>query len=126
MRRPLATTIFFNEADSSTRILLDEPILFDGGVVPHGFVSDGASVPRIFWRLLDPPISARTLVPSVIHDYLYQAQTTTRAAADALYYRDLRAHGYARWKSALVWLGVRLGGWVAWRDHKRRKPEGQK
>ncbi|MDY5837087.1 MAG: DUF1353 domain-containing protein [Treponema sp.] len=28
--------------------------------IPAGFISDGASIPRIFWRLLDPPLTART------------------------------------------------------------------
>lgn len=49
--------IYFEE---STRIRLREPLHFECGgdthEVPTGFISDGMSIPRFFWRLLSPPV----------------------------------------------------------------------
>lgn len=37
------------------------------GPIPAGFVTDGASVPRIFWAFLDP--GTELFEAAVIHDY---------------------------------------------------------
>src|SRR5258708_33483224 len=50
-----------SDADPSIRI-----------TVPVGFVTDLASVPRVFWSLLPP--AARYSYPAIIHDYLYWFQ----------------------------------------------------
>ncbi|HIE98682.1 MAG TPA: DUF1353 domain-containing protein, partial [Fuerstia sp.] len=39
-------------------------------VVPAGFVSDGASIPRLFWAIIGPPIGSSHLLPAIVHDYL--------------------------------------------------------
>lgn len=47
-------------------------ILPDGRVIiiPAGFVSDGASIPRIFWCLIRP--AGILFIPSLIHDFGYR------------------------------------------------------
>ena len=53
---------------------------------------------------------------ATIHDYLYSGYPTvngvylTRAQIDKLFYRALRAEGIARWRAALFYAGVRVGG----------------
>lgn len=42
-------------------------IVFLSETVPKDFISDGATVPRIFWPIF-PPVN-RYLIPSIIHDY---------------------------------------------------------
>ncbi|MDL0090037.1 DUF1353 domain-containing protein, partial [Campylobacter gastrosuis] len=37
--------------------------------IPKGYLTDGASVPRIFWSIL-PPNSPEYLTASITHDYL--------------------------------------------------------
>ncbi|ECP8719475.1 DUF1353 domain-containing protein [Campylobacter jejuni] len=39
------------------------------GVVPKGFKTDGASIPRLFWSLF-PPFKSEYFSACVIHDYL--------------------------------------------------------
>ncbi len=118
--KTLKTEIFADDK-GCTQIRLLEPLPFEyNGVryeIPAGFVSDGASVPRFFWRLVDPPITAATLVPSVKHDYIYRTKRKimTRREADILYYNDLLANGYNRTKSRLTYVGVRIGGGSSWR-----------
>lgn len=51
-----------------TNYRLLEPLELCGFKVPEGFVSDGASVPRVFWSLF-PPVG-RYFLAAVLHDYL--------------------------------------------------------
>lgn len=37
--------------------------------IPKGFISDGASIPRIFW-IFYPPYKPEYLTPCVVHDFL--------------------------------------------------------
>lgn len=82
--------------------------------INKGYVSDGASVPRFFWRLLSPKINVTTLVPSLVHDRLYETQVVSREQADIYYYNALRRNGYPWWKSALTFWGLRLFGHSHW------------
>lgn len=102
---------------------LTEPLYFTawdifGHIVPASFVTDFASVPRVLWRLIPPwgPYSRA----AVVHDYLYRGgrlggQYVTRAFSDRLFYAHMRALGVCRLKAWVMWAGVRLGGFRAWR-----------
>ena len=50
------------------------------GVVPAGFETDGASVPRVLWVVFSP--AGVLFQASVIHDYLYSNAIKTKAYAD--------------------------------------------
>ena len=39
-------------------------------IIPEGYTWDGASIPRIFWRLIGSKTDNRFLIPSLIHDVL--------------------------------------------------------
>ena len=82
--------------------------------VPAGFVTDGASVPRFLWRVLGPPLEADTIGAAVKHDWEYARAARPRADIDADFYFDLRADGVGVIRSALYWLGVRIGGGAAY------------
>lgn len=85
--------------------------------VPSGYRSDGASVPRFLWRLLSPCIDPLTLPWSVIHDYLYDHPGSfSRRSIDRFYALSLAMAGYPVWKAVLTWIGVRIGGWISWRN----------
>lgn len=80
--------------------------------IPAGFVTDGASVPRFFWRVLGAPVEAKTIGAFVKHDWAYQTGAKKRKAADGELYDDLRASGVSKFKAACYWLGVRAFGWL--------------
>ena len=110
--------IFFE--DGVTKIRTLEPISFTGNdgqrhTIPAGYVSDGASVPRFFWRILSPSIDGRTLVSSIIHDYEYENGIGTRGGADYDYAVRLYENNYGLIKSSLTYIGVRVGGGSHWR-----------
>ena len=103
-----------------------EPLETSDFVIPSGFESDGASVPRVLWRLIFPPIDPVALPAAVVHDYIYRHQPEgwTRSRADALFRRLLIDDGVARWRAWLAWLGVRIGGSWAWERSKFEKALG--
>lgn len=78
--------------------------------IPQGFITDLASVPRIFWTI-DPPTDTRTISAAIFHDYLYSCPNNlSRYKVDAIFYDALLLGGESRFKSFKYWLGVRLGG----------------
>jgi hypothetical protein len=87
-------------------------------VVPEGFVTDFASVPRIPLAFLLTGDSAHEA--AVIHDRLYSTAEVTREVADAVFKEAAIASGEPSWKASLMYAGIRLGGWMAWNDHRAR------
>ncbi len=92
--------------------LEDHRFVFNGTtyVIPAGYRSDGASVPRFFWRVLSPKIDPQTLDPSVEHDFNYQFAIGTRLEADRYYLMRLLEYGYPVWKSIITYYAVRIFG----------------
>jgi hypothetical protein len=41
-------------------------------VIPKGFKTDGASIPKIFWWTGWRPFDGDTIYPAIVHDYLYR------------------------------------------------------
>ena len=81
--------------------------------VPVGFVSDMASVPRIFWNIIPP---WGTYGPAAIaHDWLYRDAIPTRADDDAILL-DLMSRLDTPWceRQAIYW-AVRSWGWLYWK-----------
>ncbi|HEY8359264.1 MAG TPA: DUF1353 domain-containing protein [Ramlibacter sp.] len=98
---------------------LEQPLVFDslvlapGGlvriVVPAGFKTDLASVPRIVGAYL--LFGNKGKRAAVVHDWLYSGGiNVTREAADAVFREALQATGYNRLTVAAMYAGVRLGG----------------
>ena len=89
----------------------------DGAIitVPENFVTDLASIPRGLWNIL-PPIGNYDAA-AVLHDRNYTIQDMSRSRADALLREAMEVCGVGRVTRALIWSGVRAGGWKAWRQH---------
>lgn len=83
-------------------------------IVPRKFVTDGASVPPLFWPLVSHPLSPSSLRAAILHDFQYRTQSVSRATADHTFYAALRAEGCAWVRSRAMWLAVRLFGWVGY------------
>lgn len=84
-------------------------------VVPVGFVTDFASIPRACWRYIDPE-DACIAYASVVHDYIYTAQPTSRGVADKVLDEAMGVSG-ARWdQRKVVYAAVRLFGGSHWNN----------
>jgi hypothetical protein len=85
--------------------------------IPWGFRSDGASVPRFFWRLVFPKGDEKALRAAFVHDWIYQTHPAgwTKEEADLLFYELLREDGVPTWRAWLAYKGVDLFGGLAWK-----------
>lgn len=78
--------------------------------VPSGFVTDGASVPPIFWPVVSHPLAPSSLRAAILHDWLCRHRTYSATFAADVFYDALRADGCAWLRSRLMWLAVRWFG----------------
>lgn len=90
-------------------------------VVPAGFLTDFASVPRLPVAYL--LTANRGHEAAVLHDWAYSTHFVIRAQADDLFAEALEAGGEPAWRRGLMWAGVRVGGWWAWEAPGQRQPE---
>lgn len=79
-------------------------------IVPAGFITDLASVPRFPGMYL--LFGGKARKAAVLHDYLYRESGNGRAWCDAVFYEAMR-HEEPGWRRAIMWMGVRLGGGFA-------------
>ena len=89
-------------------------------VVPVGFETDFASIPR-FARLLIPKLG-RYNKAAVLHDWLYRElasrfipSSNPRKLADMIFLDAMIDLGVKPWKRTLMYWAVRIGGWASWR-----------
>lgn len=110
------------EDDGTTVVRTLRPLYYQTAlglvVVPENFRSDGASMPRLFWRLIGHPFQMQYLREAILHDWLYRTQPCSRALADRIFY-NLLAGKVKEWRRKLIYLGLRLGGWIAWRQNRK-------
>jgi hypothetical protein len=93
---------------------LTSPLVYDSDaagrvfVVPAGFETDFASVPRAMFAFVLCGDTAHAA--SALHDWLYTAHPVTRDVADTVLREAAIASGVPAWRAALLWAGVRVGG----------------
>jgi hypothetical protein len=81
-------------------------------VVPTGFVTDFASVPRVLGAYL--LFGGKGRRASALHDMLYTSRIVDRETADLVLREALLATGYSRFTAQAFYLGVRAGGQSHW------------
>jgi hypothetical protein len=82
--------------------------------VPRAFVTDFASIPRVFRVIVTG--QDNTKLPAVVHDFLYSKHIGSRAWADGIFLKAMKDEGVPWWKRSMCYSGVRAGGWIAWRN----------
>ena len=96
--------------------------------VQPGFVTDFASIPKLLWNIL-PPTGAYGKA-AVIHDDLYQnpgmvTPWVTRLQADQTLFEGMVALQTSFVVYWVIYLGVRLVGWVAWNGYRKKEQQCQ-
>lgn len=92
--------------------------------VPVGFVTDFASIPRLFWSLL--PTDGLYTYPAIIHDYLYWYQPVSREKADLIFRYAMEDFKINSATINTLYAGVRVGGGTAWNENAALKQSGEK
>lgn len=88
-------------------------------VVPMGFKTDFASVPKWLWSIFPP--TGYYQRAALLHDYCYMMSMfpnkrvcATRRAADAMFRRQMKRDGVGWRTRYTLWLAVRLFGGQFW------------
>jgi hypothetical protein len=92
--------------------------------VPVGFVTDLASIPRVFWSLLRP--DGEYTFPAIVHDYLYWVQSTKRETADMILKMGMQDFGINTATINTIYDAVRVGGGASWNNNAALRMAGER
>lgn len=101
---------------SFTSVILAEKL-----VVPAGFCSDFASVPKGLRGVVDND-DPGVILPSIFHDWLYRNRGDvpggpfSRKEADDVMLEGMKALGLPILKRRAVYFAIRVGGRFTWKD----------
>ena len=84
--------------------------------IPAGYISDGSSIPRLFWVSVGSPFLPEFRSASIVHDYLYSEGIGDRKKADELYRSILKNNHVVWWRRNIQYIILRLFGWITFRN----------
>ena len=101
-------------------------------VIPKGFQFDGASIPRIFWFLLNP--IGLLLIPGLIHDYAYKfsklkfrsgewGPVMNQKECDMTFREAAIAVNGFKFINYCAWFTLYCFGFLAFRKHRKNAGE---
>ena len=109
--------------------MLQTPMVFKAGkthpffvIVPRGFVTDFASIPRPLRLLL--PKTGTYGNAAIVHDYLYWRQDCSRSQSDNIMAIAMIEEGVPSGTMRAIQVGVRIGGQGAWDTNRRDRQSG--
>ena len=118
----------YEDLGDGKRVRLVQPFVVfvdhDRLIVPEGFVSDLASVPWLFRRVL--PRFGPWNAAAIVHDYLYRegeinGREIIQREADEIMLAVMKYNANVpRRKAYAIYAGVRLGGFAAWNGYRRK------
>lgn len=86
-------------------------------VVPKGFITDGASIPSVFWSIISP--FGDYFGAAIIHDYLYNHDTEysnySREEADLIFKEAMFNLGVPWLRRETIYRAVQLFGGLSFR-----------
>jgi hypothetical protein len=101
------------------RVLTDDIVAEWGGYVirvKRGYSTDGASIPRLAWRVIGHPW-AQYLPAAIVHDILYETEVWKRDMADECFLDLMRWLEVPVLKRSAMYRAVRMFGGATWRRH---------
>ena len=89
-----------------------------GAIKRKGFVFDGASIPRFFWRIIGHPLDHEFIRAVLLHDGLYASELLAQALSDEAFLEFMKYYDDIGWlKRNAMHKAVRVGGGSVWKDH---------
>jgi len=82
-------------------------------IVPKGFRTDGASIPRQFWSIVGNPFE-EYFESAVVHDYLYRKKIGTKSHADKVFLQAMKDQGVNPIKRRIMYWAVKYFGKGSW------------
>ena len=85
--------------------------------VPLYMLTDLGSIPQVLQGIF--PKDGKAMFAYILHDYLYQSGILTRSQSDDTLEEAMKSLDVSWWRRKSVREGLRVGGWVAWNEHRR-------
>jgi hypothetical protein len=96
--------------------------------IPRGFITDFASIPRMFWSILPP--TGKYGKAAVVHDWLYRYPRlqfikdgslvlVSKELCDAIFDEAMEVLGVGSVTRSILYCGVHLGGGSTWRKYRK-------
>lgn len=110
------------------RLEYDYPVVIDGVkyIVPAGYITDFASIPRFLWRMF-PAANYEASHAAVFHDYVYSHlyMQKSKQWADTAFHAIMLRTGARKWVAWAFFQAVKRfgkGGWAknVAKDHTRK------
>lgn len=86
-------------------------------IVPRGYITDLASIPRVFRNVFN--VNGPLRAPAVLHDWLYSSQRFTRALSDQILLEAMEARGMDRVERYAIYSAVRTFGGSHWNTREK-------
>jgi hypothetical protein len=83
--------------------------------IKSNFITDGASIPKIFWSIVGNPLENDLLKPAIIHDGLYTLMQLKRLECDKLLKEMMLFNGTSKAKTYFIYYAVRFFGGSHWK-----------
>jgi hypothetical protein len=93
---------------------LTQSVCVRGYLIPAGYSTDFATVPKFLWSVL-PPLGKHNRA-ALLHDWLYDNRIGTRAQADWLFLKQMENDGVGVVPRYAMYWGVRLFAGKWWRN----------
>lgn len=93
---------------STTKYILIEDYTFKNITVPRGFIFDGATIPKLFWKVHGHPFRPNFVAAALIHDYGLYHKDFKRKEVNSLFYELLKLNNVPRWKAKQMYWAVSL------------------
>ena len=87
--------------------------------VPEGFLTDGASIPKLFWSIIGG-VLGRYGAAAVLHDFLYVKGIYSRRRSDKIFLEAMAVLKVSWWKRKLMYYAVRVGAFIPWRRYRAK------
>ena len=106
-------------AELEKELVYQSKLLRRSIVVPIGFVTDFASVPRL--PITFALTGGKAKASAIIHDFLYQTHLCEgRKQADRVFLEAMEVTEVSWWRRILMYNGVRFGGGSSWKSGPER------
>ena len=79
-------------------------------IAPQGLISDGASIPRLFWTAVGSPFTGQYRRAAILHDSAYSTPGMDKSAADKMLLEASLADGCDEALANIIYEGVKVGG----------------
>lgn len=103
--------------NSDTYVLRDE-LTFENSkykvTIKPGLLTDGASIPKVFWSIIGCPLNGRYVGSALIHDGLYASHTLSKEESDLLFLDMMKHNKVSLWRRKLMYWAVKFGGGSAY------------